>query len=78
MAIRSTVSRRIGTGAQAMRAGKPGPERAGEVDERYPGLALVLDGGGAQKVQTSVIDLTSLPPKVLREGIGDVSEFADD
>jgi len=51
---------------------------AGEVDARYPGLTLVLDGGDVQKVQTSVIDLTCAPAVVLRAGIGDVSEFADD
>jgi len=51
---------------------------AGEVDERYAGLTLVLDGGDVHKVQTSVVDLTTSPATVLRAGIGDVSEFADD
>jgi tRNA threonylcarbamoyl adenosine modification protein (Sua5/YciO/YrdC/YwlC family) len=50
----------------------------GEVDARYPGLALVLDGGDVQKVQTSVVDLTTEPATVIRAGIGDVSEFSDD
>jgi tRNA threonylcarbamoyl adenosine modification protein (Sua5/YciO/YrdC/YwlC family) len=50
----------------------------GEVDVRYPGLALVLDGGFVQKVQTSVVDLTTEPATVIRAGIGDVSEFSDD
>ena len=51
---------------------------AGEVDARYVGLSLVLDGGDVRKVQTSVVDLTTSPATVLRAGIGDVSEFADD
>lgn len=51
---------------------------AGEVDRRYPGLALVLDGGDVQKVQTSVVDLTTEPATVIRAGIGDISEFSDD
>lgn len=50
----------------------------GEVDARYPGLAIVLDGGDVQKVQTSVVDLTTEPATVIRAGIGDVSEFSDD
>jgi tRNA threonylcarbamoyl adenosine modification protein (Sua5/YciO/YrdC/YwlC family) len=50
----------------------------GEVDRRYAGLALVLDGGDVQKVQTSVVDLTTEPATVIRAGIGDVSEFSDD
>lgn len=50
----------------------------GEVDRRYAGLALVLDGGDVQKVQTSVVDLTTEPATVIRAGVGDVSEFSDD
>jgi tRNA threonylcarbamoyl adenosine modification protein (Sua5/YciO/YrdC/YwlC family) len=50
----------------------------GEVDRRYPGLAIVLDGGDVQKVQTSVVDLTTEPATVIRAGIGDVSEFSYD
>lgn len=50
----------------------------GEVDARYPGLALVLEGGDLRKVQTSVVDLTTTPATVIREGIGDVSGFSDD
>ena len=49
-----------------------------EVDQRYAGLALVLDGGDVQKVQTSVVDLTTEPATVIRAGVGDVSEFSDD
>jgi tRNA threonylcarbamoyl adenosine modification protein (Sua5/YciO/YrdC/YwlC family) len=49
-----------------------------EVDARYPGLALVLEGGDLRKVQTSVVDLTTTPATVIRIGVGDVREFADD
>jgi tRNA A37 threonylcarbamoyladenosine synthetase subunit TsaC/SUA5/YrdC len=51
---------------------------AGEVDARYAGLALVLEGGDLAKVQTSVVDLTTTPATVIRVGAGDVREFSDD
>jgi tRNA threonylcarbamoyl adenosine modification protein (Sua5/YciO/YrdC/YwlC family) len=51
---------------------------AGEVADRYAGLALVLEGGELEKVQTSVIDLTTTPATVLRVGVGDVREFTGD
>ncbi len=50
---------------------------AGEVDARYAGLALVLDSGGMEKVQTSVVDLTTIPATVLRKGVGEVDDFQD-
>ena len=46
-----------------------------ELDEAFPGLALVIDAGGGGLVPTSIIDLTQSPPEVLREGAGPVDDF---
>ena len=46
-----------------------------EIDDEFPGLALVLDGGPGGTEPTSIIDLTSPTPEVLREGAGDVEAF---
>jgi tRNA threonylcarbamoyl adenosine modification protein (Sua5/YciO/YrdC/YwlC family) len=46
-----------------------------EIDDEFNGLALVLDGGGGGLVPTTVIDLTTSPPEVVREGAGSIEEF---
>jgi tRNA threonylcarbamoyl adenosine modification protein (Sua5/YciO/YrdC/YwlC family) len=46
-----------------------------EIDDEFPGLALVLDGGPGGTDPTSIIDLTAPTPEVLREGAGDVEAF---
>jgi tRNA threonylcarbamoyl adenosine modification protein (Sua5/YciO/YrdC/YwlC family) len=46
-----------------------------QIDREFRGLAMVLDGGAGGMVPTTVIDLTVLPPKVVREGAGPVDEF---
>ncbi len=48
-----------------------------EIDERFPGLALVLDGGIGGMLPTSIIDMTESPPVVLREGMGPVAPFEE-
>ena len=49
--------------------GKPTPEFAGEVAELFgDGVALVLDGGPCAGLPSTVIDATSDPWQVLREG----------
>ncbi|CAM3394086.1 L-threonylcarbamoyladenylate synthase [Halomonas lysinitropha] len=49
---------------------------AEEIRERFGAhLDLVIDGGACHLEATSVIDLRDLPPKILREGRGDVSPF---
>ncbi|SDJ15872.1 L-threonylcarbamoyladenylate synthase [Billgrantia gudaonensis] len=48
------------------------------IRERYGAhLDLVIDGGACHLEPTSVIDLRELPPKVLREGRGDVAPFTE-
>ena len=46
-----------------------------EIDDAFRGLALVLDGGPGGLVPTTVIDLTTSPPAILREGAGSTEEF---
>lgn len=49
-----------------------------EIDDDFSGLGLVLDGGAGGLVPTTVVDLTVVPPKLIREGVGAVDEFVDD
>jgi tRNA threonylcarbamoyl adenosine modification protein (Sua5/YciO/YrdC/YwlC family) len=46
-----------------------------EIDDEFHGLALVLDGGAGGLLPTTVIDLTTSPPEVVREGAGSVDDF---
>jgi tRNA threonylcarbamoyl adenosine modification protein (Sua5/YciO/YrdC/YwlC family) len=46
-----------------------------EIDKAFKELALVLDAGAGGSVPTTVIDLTTAPPTVVREGAGSVYEF---
>jgi tRNA threonylcarbamoyl adenosine modification protein (Sua5/YciO/YrdC/YwlC family) len=46
-----------------------------EIDDLFPGLAMVLDAGVGGSVPTSVIDLTTAYPVVVREGAGPVGDF---
>jgi tRNA threonylcarbamoyl adenosine modification protein (Sua5/YciO/YrdC/YwlC family) len=46
-----------------------------EIDDAFHGLALVLDAGAGGSVPTSVIDLTTSPPAIVREGAGSTEEF---
>ncbi len=46
-----------------------------DVDLTFPGLALVLDAGPGGTAPSSVVDLVGPEPRVIREGLGDVSAF---
>jgi len=46
-----------------------------EVDLMFKGLAMVLDAGPGGTEPTSVVDLTTDPPKIVRRGAGDVTPF---
>ncbi|PRY72073.1 L-threonylcarbamoyladenylate synthase [Halomonas ventosae] len=49
---------------------------AEEIRERFGAhLDLVIDGGACHLDATSVIDLRDLPPRILREGRGDITPF---
>jgi tRNA threonylcarbamoyl adenosine modification protein (Sua5/YciO/YrdC/YwlC family) len=59
----------------AARPGEPPFVDPHEIDRAFGGLALVLDAGAGGAVPTTVIDLTTVPPTVIREGAGSVYEF---
>lgn len=40
------------------------------------GLAVVLDGGEVPGVPSTIVDLTTDPPEVIREGLGPAADFA--
>jgi tRNA A37 threonylcarbamoyladenosine synthetase subunit TsaC/SUA5/YrdC len=46
-----------------------------EIDDVFPGLAMVLDGGVGGSVPTTVVDLTNGYPQVVREGAGAIDDF---
>lgn len=78
--IRS-IARELGRPVISTTAQRPGAEPhvdAREIDDDFPGLALVLDGGAGGVVPTTVVDMTAEPPQVLREGAGPVEELVDE
>ena len=46
-----------------------------EIDEAFKGLAMVIEAGGGGSVPTTIIDLTTTPPTIVREGLGSVEDF---
>ncbi|WP_444999769.1 L-threonylcarbamoyladenylate synthase [Halomonas mongoliensis] len=51
---------------------------AEEIRDRFDAhLDLIIDGGACHLEPTSVVDLRELPPKILREGRGDVAPFRE-
>ena len=46
-----------------------------EIDEAFKGLAMVIEAGGGGMVPTTIIDLTTTPATVIREGLGSVEDF---
>ncbi|MCU0656614.1 MAG: L-threonylcarbamoyladenylate synthase [Polyangiaceae bacterium] len=73
------VTRALGRPVISTTANLPGEEDAlidpDEIDDRFPGLALVLDAGAGGKIPTTVVDLTSTPPTIVREGAGAVDKL---
>jgi tRNA threonylcarbamoyl adenosine modification protein (Sua5/YciO/YrdC/YwlC family) len=72
------LARELGRPIISSTAARPGAEPMvdpHEIDEEFHGLALVLDAGGGGLVPTTVIDLTTTPPEVVREGAGPADEF---
>jgi tRNA threonylcarbamoyl adenosine modification protein (Sua5/YciO/YrdC/YwlC family) len=70
--------RELGRPIISSTAARPGEEPLvdpHEIDAIFRGLAIVLDGGAGGLVPTSVIDLTTSPPTIVREGAGAVDEF---
>jgi tRNA threonylcarbamoyl adenosine modification protein (Sua5/YciO/YrdC/YwlC family) len=72
------LARELGRPIISSTAARPGEEPMvdpREIDDEFQGLALVLDAGAGGLVPTTVIDLTTSPPEVVREGAGSTEEF---
>jgi tRNA threonylcarbamoyl adenosine modification protein (Sua5/YciO/YrdC/YwlC family) len=72
------LSRELGRPIISSTAALPGEDPLidpKEIDDTFKGLAMVLDAGAGGLVPTTVIDLTTVPPTVVREGAGDIDEF---
>jgi len=48
-----------------------------EIDDHFKGLAMVLDAGVGGSIPTTIIDLTTSFPEIIRAGAGSVQEFGD-
>ena len=78
-AIIQAITKELGRPVISTTAQKNGEDPfvdARELDDAFPGLGLVVDGGGGGLISTSIVDLTTNPPTVVREGAGDVEMFA--
>jgi tRNA threonylcarbamoyl adenosine modification protein (Sua5/YciO/YrdC/YwlC family) len=76
--VTRTLARELGRPIISTTAARPGQEPLvdpHEIDATFRGLALVLDGGAGGLVPTTVVDLTQIPPVIVREGAGAVDEF---
>jgi tRNA threonylcarbamoyl adenosine modification protein (Sua5/YciO/YrdC/YwlC family) len=72
------LARALGRPIISTTAARPGEEPfvdPHEIHAAFHGLALVLDGGAGGIVPTTVVDLTTSPPEVVREGAGPLDEF---
>ena len=76
--IARAIARELGRPSISSTAARPGEDPLidpREIDTAFKGLAFVLDAGAGGLVPTTVIDLTTSPPTVVREGAGEVDEF---
>ena len=76
--VTRTLARELGRPLISTTAGRPGEEAfvdPDEIDTHFRGLGLVLDGGGGGNIPTTVIDLTTRPPEIVREGAGSIAPF---
>ena len=72
------LARELGRPIISSTAARPGADPLvdpREIDTAFRGLALVLDAGAGGLVPTTVVDLTTSPPAVVREGAGPADEF---
>jgi tRNA threonylcarbamoyl adenosine modification protein (Sua5/YciO/YrdC/YwlC family) len=46
-----------------------------EIDDDFPGMPLILDGGPGGLLPTTIVDLSGDEPVVVREGAGDAEPF---
>ncbi len=74
LALCAELGRPIISSTAARHGHAPNPDPK-EIDEEFRGLALVVDAGPGGTVPTSIVDLTTEEPKIIREGAGDVTAF---
>lgn len=77
-AIIRAISKELGRPVISTTAQRQGEEPyvdANEIDDAFKGLGLVIDGGAGGVVPTTIVDLTTTPFTVVREGAGDVDAF---
>jgi tRNA threonylcarbamoyl adenosine modification protein (Sua5/YciO/YrdC/YwlC family) len=70
--------RELGRPIVSTTAGEPDGEAMvdpHEIQERFPGLELVLDAGGGGTVPTTVVDLSLGDVRVMREGAGPIDDL---
>ena len=75
-AVILAVVRELGRPVISTTANLPGESEAlidpDEIDDRFPGLAMVLDAGACGLTPTTVVDLSQGTPVVVRQGAGPV------
>ncbi len=76
LALVAELGRPIISSTAARHGQVPSPDPR-ELDQEFPGLALVLDAGPCGTEPTTVVDLTTPKPKILRAGAGDTAPFED-
>ncbi|MEI7895061.1 MAG: L-threonylcarbamoyladenylate synthase [Myxococcales bacterium] len=77
-AVTRALALELGRPIASTTASRPGADPLvdpDEIDDIFVGLAMVLDAGAGGLIPSSVIDLTTHPPTVVREGAGPVDEF---
>lgn len=80
-ALPTSLIDRVGfpiTATSANRSGEPSPSSAQEVERTLgPSLDCILDGGGCSTLPSTVLDLTTSEPKLLREGRISADQLAE-
>jgi tRNA threonylcarbamoyl adenosine modification protein (Sua5/YciO/YrdC/YwlC family) len=74
-AVVAAITRGLGRPLLSTSAGRHGAEactHAREIDDRFPGLELILDGGWGGLQPSTVLDLSRGAVDVLREGAGPI------
>jgi tRNA threonylcarbamoyl adenosine modification protein (Sua5/YciO/YrdC/YwlC family) len=74
-AVPRAIAQALGRPLLSTTAGPHGGEPLqwpGDIAEQFPQLSLVLDGGPCGLLPTTVVDLTTDPPKLVRQGAGPV------
>jgi tRNA threonylcarbamoyl adenosine modification protein (Sua5/YciO/YrdC/YwlC family) len=74
LALCAELGRPIISSTAARHGHTPNPDPK-EIDAEFKGLALVVDAGPGGTVPTSIVDLTTEEPKIIREGAGDLTAF---